>query len=118
MQRAGDEQRDPATHGGADENLRSICLCTNHCEAVFGPASNGSIVELAARFAVARVIEPQRRPAVCRSPGLEPCRLGGKHVRLEAAEPNDTGFPSFTSAASIREPTLGLALADLQKGGR
>ena len=56
-------------------------------EAFLQPAADGAVGEVAARFAVAGIIEPHAGAALSLGPAVERLRLGALHVGLEAAEP-------------------------------
>ena len=81
------EQRDPAAHRRADQNLRTLAASVEYREAIGEPAADRAVSEGALRFAMAGIVEPQAGAALAARPIGERGRLGAGHVGLVAAKP-------------------------------
>ena len=78
---AGQEQRHPTAHGGADQDD----LTVDHVDrgaGVFKPIADATILKIAIADAMARVVEPQEPLPRCLGPFLKSERLGAFHVGL------------------------------------
>ena len=84
------EQGKPAAHRRSDQHLRPLRRGDRR-EAVLEPRADRAVLEPAARFAMAGIIEAQERAAVLGGPAVERLRLRRQHVRPEPAEPDETG---------------------------
>ena len=78
---AGQEQRHPATHRGADQDDLTVDQ-VDGCAGVFEPIADATILKIAIAGAMARVIEPQEPLPRCLGPFFESERLGAFHVGL------------------------------------
>ena len=79
-------EHDPATHAGADEDLRALGQAIENGERIPGPVTDGPVLEASARLAVAAIVETHEGTAAAAAPLVEPCRLRPGHVRGVAAE--------------------------------
>src|SRR6185437_5672035 len=105
----------PAAHRGTNHDLWAAAKLLEHGHALFQPAADGALDELAAGFAMAGIVETHADAAMLGRPGIERQRLGASHVRVEAAEPEQPGRDAGTGAHG--DPAHGTALTDLDKGG-
>ena len=78
---AGQEQRHPATHRGADQDDLTVDH-VDRCAGVFEPITDAAILKIAIADAMARVVEPQEPLPRCLGPFLKSERLGAFHVGL------------------------------------
>ena len=83
------EQRNPAPHRRADDDLRAGRLGADQGKALGKPARNDAILETPAGFAMAGIIEAQAGATLAGRESIQSLRLGGLHVGLEAAEPDN-----------------------------
>ena len=72
---------EPITH------LRPAAEGVEHRDAFLEPAADRAVGEVAARFAMAGIVEAHHGAAVLARPAIERLGLGALHVGLEAAEP-------------------------------
>jgi hypothetical protein len=85
---AHQQQRQPAAHRRPDQHLRAFGEGPVHRYAFLEPAADGAVGEVAARFAMAGIVEAQAGAAIGLRPGVERRGLGAFHVGLEAAQPD------------------------------
>ncbi len=89
--REGDQQRDPAAHGGADENDRALGQVVDEEQRIFGPAADGALLELALARAVSRVVEPEGGVAMLGGEGGKHGGLVAGHVAHEPRQKHQGG---------------------------
>ena len=85
------QQRQPAAHRTADQNLRPLRRGLKNRDALGQPVANAAVDKSPFRRAMAGIIEPQAGASLRLRPFGEKLRLGPAHVRREAAEPDQTG---------------------------
>ena len=85
------EQRDPAAHGGADQNERPFGEVVDQEQRVARPFADRALLEPAAAGAVAAVIEPEAGVALLFAKGCQAGRLVAGHVAHEAGEEDQRG---------------------------
>ena len=110
---AHQQQRQPAAHRGADQDLRAAAAGVEHREAVGEPAADRAVRERAAGFAVPRIIETHDGAAFFLRPGVERRGLGALHVGFVAAEPDQPRRRAV--ALADREGALVLSASCLHK---
>jgi len=84
------KQRQPAAHGGANDDLGSMGLAEDR-NGFFEPAAHGAVVEGAARGAVAGIIESRDGKALFGAKGVDCLGLDARHHRSETIEPEKPG---------------------------
>jgi hypothetical protein len=92
------QERHPATHGRTDHDLRPAAELLEHRNAFLEPSADGAVPEIAAGFAVPRIIEADAGPALPGRPVVERLGLRAFHVRLEPAEPEQARTAAFADA--------------------
>jgi hypothetical protein len=97
---AREQQRDPAAHGGADQNLRANGEGLEHGARFLEPARHGAVLEAAAGFAVTGIVEAHDGAAGFLRVRGECLGLGASHVGLEAAKPHEAGRGALTHATA------------------
>ena len=78
---AGQEQRHPAAHGGADQDDLTVDQ-VDRGAGVFEPITDAAVLEVTIADAMARIVEPQEPLPRCLGPFLKSERLGAFHVGL------------------------------------
>ena len=94
------QQHDPAAHARADEDLRTLGQRIDDGDGVLAPAPDCALGEIAARCAMAEIVEAQIGAPVATAIILEKQCLGSGHVGAEAAEEDDP-------RRVAREPVVG-----------
>ena len=95
-------QHQPAAKRGPDQNLRPFGQRIQRGQAVGCPARDIAVEKIAARQAVAAIIEPQAWPAGLLRPFLDHQRLGAVHVRAMAAQEGHAG--SLAGPPAVGQP--------------
>ncbi len=67
-------------------------------KALFEPAPDCAVLELATGLAMPRIVETHAGTAVFARPSAHRLGLGALHVGFEAAEPEQTGTAAFVAA--------------------
>ena len=78
--------------------MRAVAKCVEHGERLLEPSADRALIEIAARFAVARIVEARHRPAILLRPSIQCLGLRASHVGLESAEPEQAGSCSVAPA--------------------
>ena len=68
---ARQQQRQPAAHRRADHHLRALGELRVDRDALLQPAADGAVIEVAARFAVAGIVEAHAGTALAFGPAIE-----------------------------------------------
>jgi hypothetical protein len=84
------EHHDPPAHARSHEDLRAFGQRIENRNRVLCPAADGAQGDIAARSAVAEVVEAHESPASATAIILKKQRLGAGHVGTEPAEKDDT----------------------------
>ncbi len=82
----GGEQYDPTAHGRPDQDLRALQQFIQDQDGVFGPASDGAVLEGARGLAMSEVIKPKKGLTAAAAEFLKRQRLATGHVGLEAGQ--------------------------------
>jgi hypothetical protein len=106
------QQRDPAAHRRADDDERRASGKVQHGGGLLQPARDRAVGEIAARFAMAGIVEPRDGASLARREGVERLGLGAAHVGHEAAE--EENLRPLALAALERQPPRAGAAADVQ----
>src|SRR3569623_1339006 len=101
---ARQQQRHPSAHRGADQYLLAIAAGLDYGVSFLEPRADGAVLEVAAGFAMPRIIETDAGAAVVLRIGIKLTRLGAQHVRLESTEPDEAGPAPL--AAAYRDAAL------------
>jgi len=83
------EHHDPPAHARSHEDLRAFGQRIEHRHRVLCPAADGAQGDIAARSAVAEVVEAHESPASATAIIPKKQRLGAGHVGTEPAEEDD-----------------------------
>jgi carboxylate-amine ligase len=89
------EERQPAAHGGADQDLRAAGEGGEHRVGFLQPARDGAVLELSLGAAVTGIVEADAGVAGGFRPAIERLRLAAGHVGAKAAEPEEAGALSL-----------------------
>jgi hypothetical protein len=87
---AGEQKREPASHGRANRNLRPLAAGAEDRDALLQPAADAAVGERPAGFAVTGIVEADHGAPVARGPSIKRLRLRALHVGLETAQPEQT----------------------------
>ena len=116
MQRAREQQREVAAHRRAHHDLWPVRLGAEHGEALFQPAADRPVEEVAAGLAMAGIVEAQEGAALARAEFVERARLGRAHVGFEPAHPDHAGRGGAGWRAAAKRDRPGFrACADIEK---
>ena len=85
------QQHDPTAHARPDQDLRAFGQLVEHGNRVLGPAADRAQGELAARRAVAEIVEAHEGATAPAAIFVEKQRLGAGHVGAKAAQEHDPG---------------------------
>ncbi len=113
-QRPGEEQGDPAAHGGADEHLRAARQRLHRIARVLRPVADRAVVEAARGLAMAGIIEAEERAAPPLRPAGQMRRLGAPHVAAKAAQEHHPGPTAWK--ALVGDAAAGRRVEELRHG--
>ena len=106
-----EQKRDPASHARSHEYRLALRQSMPADRGGLGkPGADGSVLEPAARPAMAGVIESEASSAVRLGPARKRRRLHAPHFRLEAAEPDEGWLIFFRLSETVRDLDGGYAI--------
>src|SRR5215469_3034583 len=85
------EQHNPAAHARPDKDLPALGQRIDDRNRILGPPADRAQRKIAARSAMAEIVEAHIRIAATTAEILEKRRFGARHVGAESAEKNEAG---------------------------
>ena len=112
---------DVAAHARPDEHLRPLAELTEDGARLLQPAADGALLEAPLGLAMPRIVEPQAGAPLVPGPIGHRRRLGTGHLRLEAAQPDETGLAaagrSLAQIGDAATPSAGSNVEELRFDG-